>query len=66
MVNNIRQRRQVHVRRAGLKLTAPLSIHTLRKLFAQNHANSGTPWATLKALMGRASTTTTEKYYLQR
>ena len=57
---------RVHVRRAGLDLTAPLTIHTLRKSFAQNHANNGTPSATLKTLMGHVSITTTENYYMQR
>lgn len=43
-----------------------LTLHTLRKSFAQNHADSGTPLATLKTLMGHASITTTERYDLQR
>jgi len=65
MVNNVVRDMRRHVRKAGLKLTAPLTVHTLRKSFAQNHANAGTPSMTLKALMGHASITTTEKFYLQ-
>ncbi|MHC4234475.1 MAG: tyrosine-type recombinase/integrase, partial [Planctomycetota bacterium] len=65
MANNVIRDMRVHARRADLTLTAPLTTHTLRKSFAQNHANSGTPSATLKAIMGHASITTTEKFYLQ-
>jgi integrase len=66
MVNNVLRTMRLHVRQAGLKPSASLTIHTLRKSFAQNHANAGTPSATLKALMGPASIVTTEKHYLQR
>ena len=65
MVNNVLRDMRAHARKAGIKPTAPLTVHTLRKSFAQNHANCGTPSATLKMLMGHASITTTEKYYLQ-
>ena len=65
MVNNVLRDMRTHARKAGIKPTAPLTVHTLRKSFAQNHANHGTPSATLKALMGHASITTTEKFYLQ-
>jgi len=65
LVNNIVRDMAKHARRAKLKLTAQLTVHTLRKSFAQNHASAGTPCATLKSLMGHASITTTEKYYLQ-
>jgi len=65
LVNNALRDIRSHARRAGIKPVAPLTIHTLRKSFAQNHAHCGTPSATLKALMGYASITTTEKYYLQ-
>ncbi len=66
MTNNVLRDMKAHVRKAGVKLTAPLTIHTFRKSFAQNHANTGTSCATLKSLMGHASITTTEKFYLQK
>jgi len=65
MANNVLKDMRRHARKAGLQLVAPLSVHTLRKSFAQNHANHGTPSITLKALMGHASITTTEQFYLQ-
>ena len=65
MVNNVLRDMRSHLRKAGITLRAPLTIHALRKSFAQNHANNGTPSVTLKMLMGHASITTTEKYYLQ-
>ena len=66
MINNVLRSMRSHVAKAGIKLTAPVTLHTLRKSFAQNHADSGTPSATLKGLMGHSSITTTEQYYLQR
>ena len=65
MVNSVLRNMKAHVKKAGIKMTAPITIHTLRKSFAQNHADNGTPSATLKALMGHASIATTEKHYLQ-
>lgn len=66
MVNNVLRNLRVHARRAGIKPTVPLTIHSLRKSFAQNHANCGTPSITLKRLMGHASIiTTVERYYRQ-
>jgi len=66
MINNVLRSMRSHIKKAGVKVTAKLTLHTLRKSFAQNHANGGTPSATLKALMGHSSITTTEQYYLQR
>ncbi len=66
MVNNVVRDMRMHARWAGLKTVAPLTVHTLRKSFAQNHADSGTPSATFKKLMGHATIITTEKHYLQR
>lgn len=65
MVNNVIRHMRVHVRRAGLELTAPLTVHTLRKSYGQNHANAGTPMHVLQGLMGHASITTTREFYLQ-
>lgn len=65
MVNNVVRDMRVHVRRAGLQLTVPLTVHTLRKSFGQNHANAGTPMHVLQGLMGHREITTTREFYLQ-
>ncbi|MDM8005334.1 MAG: site-specific integrase [Phycisphaerae bacterium] len=56
MVNNVLRNVRTHVRRAEIRLGAAMTVHSLRKSFAQNHADHGTPSATLKDLMGHAST----------
>jgi len=66
MVNNVIRNIRLHAQKAGLKLTAPLTVHTLRKSFAQNHTDSGTPMATLKEMMGHSSIQTTQQFYLQK
>ncbi len=65
MVNNVVRDMRAHVRRVGLQLTAPLTVHTLRKSFGRNHANAGTPIHVLQHIMGHASITTTREFYLQ-
>ncbi len=42
-----------------------LTLHCLRKSYAQNLADHGTPISTLKKLMGHSSIRTTEEYYLR-
>jgi integrase len=66
MVNNVIRNMRCHARKANLKPTAPLTVHTLRKSFAQNHADAGTPMATLKTLLGHSSIMTTQQFYLQK
>jgi integrase len=65
MVNNVIRDMRRHVHWAKLELTAPLTVHTLRKSFGQNRANAGTPIHVLQSLMGHASITTTREFYLQ-
>ncbi len=65
MVNNVIRDMRSLVRQAHLELTAPLTVHTLRKSFGQNHADAGTPIHVLQGLMGHASITTTREFYLQ-
>jgi len=48
-----------------LKLTAPITVHTFRKSFGQNHAENGTPMHVLQQLMGHANITTTRAFYIQ-
>lgn len=64
MVNNVVRDMRVHLRRAALRPRAPITVHTFRKSFTQNHADSATPSPPLKYLMGHSSITTT-KHYLQ-
>jgi len=66
MVNNVLRDVRGHVRSAGVVTQAPLTVHTLRKSFGQNHADAGTPMHVLQGLMGHSSITTTKKHYLQR
>ena len=65
MANNVIRDMRIHVRRAKLEVTAPITVHTLRKSFGQNHADAGTPIHVLQSLMGHASITTTREFYLQ-
>jgi len=65
MVNNALRSLKVHLRRAEINLDGQFSIHTLRKSFAQNMANSGMPPRTLQYLLGHADIETTMKYYVQ-
>ena len=65
LANNVRRNLRNHAHRAGIELTHPLTTHTLRKSYGQNHADAGTPIHVLQKLMGHASITTTRQYYLQ-
>jgi integrase len=66
MVNNVIRDMRTHVRAAGLELTAPLTVHTLRKSFGQNHADNGTAIHVLQGLIGHADISTTREFYLQK
>jgi integrase len=65
MVNNVLRDMRSHFRRAGVEVEVPVTIHTLRKSFGQNHATAGTPMHVLQRLMGHASITTTREFYLK-
>ena len=64
MANNMLRDIKRQVRRAGIELTASMTVHTFRKSFGQNHADSGTPIHVLQQLMGHSSITTTREFYL--
>lgn len=64
MCNNLNKRFKLHCRRAGIKPTGQLSIHTLRKSCCQNWADR-LPVAVTKELMGHSSVSTTLKFYNQ-
>ena len=51
--------------RAELELTAPITVHTFRKSFGQNHAENGTPMHVLQQLMGRSYIATTRTFYIR-
>jgi integrase len=51
------------LRKAGIELTAPFTLKTFRKSFAQNHADRGTPPRTLAELLGHSDVSVTMEYY---
>ncbi len=63
MANNVRRDMAKLAHKAGLELTAPLTLPTFRKSFAQNHADMGTPPRTLAKLLGHANTRVTLEHY---
>lgn len=65
MCNNLLRNFKVHCRYAGIKTEEKLTLHCLRKSYAQNLANNNIPVATLKNLMGHCSIRCTEDYYLK-
>ena len=42
-MNNLLRDTKGYMRKAKVELTAPFTLTTLRKSFAQNHADAGTP-----------------------
>lgn len=65
MSNNTNRGLRLHVKRAGVELEAPLSIHTLRKSCIQNWANNNSNPKVTQRLAGHADLKTTMKYYAQ-
>lgn len=65
MLNNLLRDTKAYIRKAGVSLTAPFTLTTLRKSFAQNHADAGTPPRTLAKLLGHADVSTTMEFYNQ-
>lgn len=63
MLNNLGRSADADIRRAGIDVTAPISLTTVRKGFAQNHANTGTPPKTLASLLGHSDVKVTLQYY---
>ncbi len=63
MANNVRRDLANLAHKAGIELTAPLTLPTFRKSFAQNHADMGTPPRTLAKLLGHANTRVTLEHY---
>ena len=62
MINNVHRSVRTHLRRAGIKPTAKLSLHTFRKSCCQNWADH-LPMNVTKELMGHANISTTAKFY---
>lgn len=65
VINNVLRSVKGHARKAGLKLTAPITVHTFRKSYGQNHADNGTPMHVLQQLMGHSNIATTRTFYIQ-
>jgi len=54
MLNNFLRNARGHLAKAGVELSAPFTLHTFRKSFAQNHATAGTPPRTPAKLLGNS------------
>lgn len=65
VANNVLRNFRAACHRAGIKVDTSLTLHCLRKSYAQNLADNGTPISTLKSLMGHSDIQTTSKFYLQ-
>lgn len=65
MCNNLLRNFKGYCRNAGIITDEKLTLHCLRKSYAQNLANNNIPIATLKNLMGHSSIRCTEEYYLK-
>ena len=63
MLNNFLRNAKRHLRRADVELTAPFTLHTFRKSFAQDHADNGTPPRTLVKLLGHMDVRVTMEFY---
>lgn len=63
MMNNLLRDTKAYLRKAGVELTAPFTLHTFRKSFAQNHADACTPPRTLARLLGHSNTRVTMQFY---
>lgn len=63
MVNNLRRDTKAYLRKAEVELSAPFTLTTFRKSFAQNHADAGTPPRTLAKLLGHTDTRVTMQFY---
>ncbi len=63
MMNNMLRDAKKYLNQAGIELSAPFTLNTFRKSFAQNHADAGTPPRTLAKLLGHANTRVTMQYY---
>ena len=63
--NNALRNFRARCRRAGIVTSDKLTIHCLRKSYAQNLADAGTPIHTLKKLMGHSSVRTLERFYIR-
>ena len=65
LLNNVLRDFKKHCFLAGIKTNDKLTVHCLRKSYATNLANIGTPAQTLKKLMGHSSIQTTMEFYLR-
>ena len=63
--NNILRRFVRDTKRAGIKPTGKLTIHTLRKNACQNWVDAGLPMHAIAAFMGHSNIQTTRAYYNQ-
>ncbi|GAG25679.1 unnamed protein product, partial [marine sediment metagenome] len=62
---NVLRTFKAHCRHARIATSHKLTVHCLRKSYAQNLADAGTPIHTLKKLMGHSSVKTLECFYIR-
>ena len=65
LVNNCLRAIRNHAKQAEIEPTHPLTVHTFRKSFGQNHADAGTPIHQLQRMMGHSKIETTRQFYIQ-
>ncbi len=62
MVKIVLQTVKRHTQQASLNLTAPITVHPLRRSYGQNHADNGAPIHVLQQLRGLANIATMREY----
>ncbi|MHC4093346.1 MAG: tyrosine-type recombinase/integrase [Planctomycetota bacterium] len=65
MLNNVLRNTKRYLRQAGIELTAPFTLSTFRKSFAQNHADDGTPPGTVSRLLDHSTVRVTMRFYIR-
>jgi integrase len=65
MMNNVLRDFKLCCSKAGIRTTQKLNIHGMRRAYATNLANAGTPAQTLMKLCGHSDIKTTMDYYLK-
>lgn len=65
MINNVLRSVKVHARWAKIQLDGKLTVHGLRKSYAQTMALRGVPIRVLQQVMGHSDSKTTLTYYTQ-
>jgi integrase len=65
LTNNVLRDFKQHCRKAGIKPTGQLCLHTLRKNTGQNLADAGLPLNVVQKILGHSDPGTTARFYQQ-